>query len=113
MSFCPACYRIPVLDIQYRDVYIECPCGYQKAMSLNSYLSLVKDCNKKSNNKGIFDEVREQLEIAEDNLETYFKPMTEGFIEKLRAKIIRAENGFKKSYELNKNIIELRIIKYN
>ncbi len=107
MSFCPACYRIPVLDIQYRDVYVECPCGYQKAMSLRSYLSLVKDCNKKSNNKGIFDEVREQLEIAEDNLETYFKPMTEGFIEKLRAKIIRAENGFKKSYELNKNIIEL------
>lgn len=107
MSFCPACSRIPVLDIQYSDVYIECPCGYQKPMSLKRYLSQVKDYYKKSNVRENFDEVRERLELAEDNLETYFKPMTEEFIEKLRAKIRRAENGFKKSYELNKNIIDL------
>ena len=74
-SFCPSCDRIPYIEINTKEVYLNCDhCQFN---SLNNYLQQVKDIKPsivaQSNRK--IDKLKEVIKLAHNHLTNYFSKM--------------------------------------
>ena len=106
-SFCPSCDRIPYIEINTKEVYLNCDhCQFN---SLNNYLQQVKDIKPsivaQSNRK--IDKLKEVIKLAHNHLTNYFSKIKSERITSLLNKIQLIESEYQKSYTDNKNVISL------
>ena len=106
-SFCPSCDRIPYIEINTKEVYLNCDhCQFN---SLNNYLQQVKDIKPsivaQSNRK--IDKLKEVIKLAHNHLTNYFSKIKSERINSLLNQIQLIESEYQKSYTDNKNVISL------
>ena len=106
-SFCPSCDKIPYIEINTKEVYLNCDhCQFN---SLNNYLQQVKDIKPsivaQSNRK--IDKLKEVIKLAHNHLTNYFSKIKSERITSLLNQIQLIESEYQKSYTDNKNVISL------
>lgn len=109
-SFCPKCKSIPIIDIDFDNVIIECEeCKFECTTPINEYISLVKDIKPKGAQlmNETINKIQTQLSLAKHHVTEYFTRLKTIQINTLLEKINSVETAYQESYTKNNDILEL------